>query len=248
MSRHTEQDTSATPRPSLRLDRANRKLLGVCGGFARYLDVPAALVRVIYCIACLVSPFLIPVYFVLYWLLEDEQRPARMKAAISGMAPASFSRDNTGAAASKEANAYQRSAPDADPDTGKRFDIKRPMYRSRRNVRVAGVCAGVADYLGVSTFIVRLFTFLSLFILGGATLWGYVILWIVLDKEPKAGQKSRGKRAAGSAQDSIQEDEYGHTDFASCAEAIHAAEHRLREVEAFITSKQFRLHCEINRI
>jgi phage shock protein C len=251
MSKHTEQDTFTAPRPSLRLDRANRKLLGVCGGFARYLEVPPALVRVIYCIACLVSPFLIPVYFVLYWLLEDEQRPARMKAAISGMAPASSYRESTDEAANNRANAYQRRAPDADPGTGKRFDIKRPLYRSRNNVRVAGVCAGVADYLGVSTFIVRLFTFLSLFILGGVTLWGYVILWIVLDKEPKAGKKARAGHApgaAGNAQESVQEDEYGYTDFASCAEAIHGAEHRLREVEAFITSKQFRLHCEINRI
>src|SRR5690554_5141328 len=76
--------SKANERSKLRLDRENRKLLGVCGGFANYLDVPAALVRVIYCIACLVSPVLLIVYFVLYWLLEDEDRPARIKDAING--------------------------------------------------------------------------------------------------------------------------------------------------------------------
>jgi len=73
MSNQTEQQDAFTPRrPRLALDRENRKLLGVCGGFARYLEVPAALVRVIYCIACLVSPVLLIVYFVLYWLLQDQ--------------------------------------------------------------------------------------------------------------------------------------------------------------------------------
>lgn len=33
-----------------------------------------------------------------------------------------------------------------------------------------------------------------------------------------------------------------------CADTYYALESRLRELEAFITSKKFRLHCEINRI
>jgi len=33
-----------------------------------------------------------------------------------------------------------------------------------------------------------------------------------------------------------------------CAETYYALESRLRELEAYITSKKFRLHCEINRI
>jgi len=33
-----------------------------------------------------------------------------------------------------------------------------------------------------------------------------------------------------------------------CARTLHAIESRLRHVEAFITSRKFRLHCEINRI
>lgn len=246
MSRNTEQEEILTrSRPQLRLDRANRKLLGVCGGFARYLDVPPALVRVIYCVACLASPFLILVYFVLYWILEDDERPARIKAAISGM--------------SSGVGKKSASTDDIDQATrtnSRRFDLKRPLYRSRRNVRLAGVCAGIADYLGVSTFIVRLLTFLSLFILGGVTLWAYVIFWIVLDKEPKAGKNSNKRHANNSnrdyadntASEFADSPQYSEQDFDRCAATLQAAEHRLREVEAFITSKQFRLHCEINRI
>jgi phage shock protein C len=246
MSRNTEQEEILThSRPQLRLDRANRKLLGVCGGFARYLDVPPALVRVIYCVACLASPFLILVYFVLYWILQDDERPARIKAAFSGMSSGfdkkSSSTDNT------DQTMYT---------SNRRFDLKRPLYRSRRNVRLAGVCAGIADYLGISAFIVRLVTFLSLFILGGVTLWAYVIFWIILDKEPKARKNSDHRHAnqhdrsaaANTDNEPGSDRPYNEQDFDKCAATLQAAERRLREVEAFITSKQFRLHCEINRI
>lgn len=258
MSKNTERDEIFThSRPQLRLDRANRKLLGVCGGFARYLDLPPALVRVIYCVACLASPFLILIYFVLYWLLTDDERPARIKAAICGLPSGSskkFSADHDADVGDTEHN-YRADS--------RRFDIKRPLYRSRSNVRLAGVCAGIADYLGVSTFIVRLLTFISLFILGGVTLWGYVIFWIVLDREPKAdkntgkrGSSKRAHHATDNTASTTSDDGYtaqnsetfGEQDFDNCAATLQAAELRLREAEAFMTSKQFRLHCEINRI
>lgn len=240
MNSNADDDTVyRRPRAPLTLDRENRKVLGVCGGFARYLEVPSALVRVIYCVACLASPFLIIVYFVMYWLLDDEERPARIKAAMGG-----FSDKN---------KKQQTAAPEADPVTpdttadSPRFDIRKPLYRSRRNVRIAGVCAGVADYLGISTFIVRVVTFLSLFILGGVTLWAYVIFWIVLDKEPKARKVSGQRRGQSQAMDDIDEPD-SRLDIDHCSNALRAAEKRLQGVEAFITSKQFRLHCEINRI
>lgn len=262
MSNNADDDTAySRNRPKLTLDRPNRKLLGVCSGFARYLDVPPVLVRVIYCVACLASPFLILAYFVMYWLLEDEERPARIKAALAGFSGSNpmrgFSTDNKKAAQNMNAGTArpENSAP------GRRFDLRKPLYRSRTNVRVAGVCAGIADYLGVSAFIVRALTLASLFILGGVSLWAYIIFWIVLDKTPK-GRKAKGKRSGKyQDQDSAMDGAEGYSEFSAefnesnidldiekCTKALQATEQRLREVEAYITSKQFRLHCEINRI
>ena len=246
MSNNADDDTVFhKTRAPLTLDRENRKVLGVCGGFARYLDVPSALVRVIYCVACFASPFLIIVYFILYWLLDDEERPARIKAAMGGFS------DN-----SKKTRQSETSEPGPlDPGTASqspRFDLRKPLYRSRRNVRLAGVCAGIADYLGISTFIVRTVTFLSLFILGGVTLWAYVIFWIVLDKEPKVRKVTSGRAGQKSGEQGQDADDAGEPDsrldIDTCSDALRTTEKRLQEVEAFITSKQFRLHCEINRI
>ncbi|HLT63717.1 MAG TPA: PspC domain-containing protein [Pseudohongiella sp.] len=258
MSQNTEPEPGqAWQRPPLSLDRKHKKVLGVCAGFARYLDVPRTLVRVIFIIACLVSPVLVLVYLLLYWLLEDDTRPARLKAAMSSYMPG----NNQKAAKSPEdieasENVAEATTAPEDAamhmDSAQGFNLKKPLYRSRKNVRIGGVCAGIADYLNVSAFLVRAIALFSLFVLGGISFWAYVICWIVLDKEPKSLQKSRkgsskttqGNRAGADFHSQAEET----LSIQQCAERLQATEQRLRLVEACITSRQFRLHCEINRI
>lgn len=49
---------------------------------------------------------------------------------------------------------------------------------------IAGVCAALADRLGTSTFLVRLL--FVIFGLVGAGEIAYVVLWIIIPKEPRA--------------------------------------------------------------
>ncbi len=57
------------------------------------------------------------------------------------------------------------------------------LYRSETNKKIAGVCAGLADYFGIDPIIVRLI-FVVLLLPGGFPgLLPYVILWIVVPKE-----------------------------------------------------------------
>lgn len=57
------------------------------------------------------------------------------------------------------------------------------LYRSKRDTKIAGVCAGLADYLGIDPTLVRvLFVILSL--AGGPGVLLYVILWMVVPEEP----------------------------------------------------------------
>lgn len=135
MSKNTDHEQEFSyQRPKLQLDREDKKILGVCAGFARYLEVPTALVRVIYVIACLVSPFLILVYLVMYWILEDEKRPERIKAAMAAYVPGTNGpgSDNVESSASEAGSAWSPG------DAGRRFDLKKSLYRSRTNVREIG--------------------------------------------------------------------------------------------------------------
>jgi phage shock protein C len=241
-------------RAPLTLDSEKARWLGVCAGIARWLDLPIALVRVIFVICVISWPTLLLAYVITYFFLDRGITPDSVQDYFRGADTAEHFR---------------------------KLNYRKPLYRYPRRGRIAGVCAGVANYLEIKTFWVRLATLGSLFLFGPFTLLGYVICWIAFDIDPnepacssrraerrrrraerKAAKKSgthnkfqRENPTASSPQPDIQnahsapnEEKHQHYDEAQCAEVFRLLELRLREVEAYITSKRFRLHCEINRI
>jgi phage shock protein PspC (stress-responsive transcriptional regulator) len=266
---------------SLRINRAERRFLGVCAGLADYLDVPVLLVRVIFVITVLTWPTLIIGYFLLYFCLDNNITTEKVQQFFS-----------SGGA-----------------DHFRKLDYRRPIYRNLNNRRIAGVCSGIADFLEVSTFWVRAVAILMTLILGPYAVLAYVIGWVVMEPNiatPKLGWRERkqarrearreryNKRHRRAARHLHPTEESLYTDRMSdeyragitpapssgadrkyssrdtlaepvaeprtksrtaaftvsldeCAEVYYRLENRLRDIEAFITSKRFRLHCEINR-
>ena len=60
----------------------------------------------------------------------------------------------------------------------------RRLYRSTTNRSVAGVCAGLAEYLSLDVGLVRLLWLLSLLFSFGASLFLYILLAIIIPEEP----------------------------------------------------------------
>ncbi len=58
------------------------------------------------------------------------------------------------------------------------------LYRSRSNVMLGGVCAGLADYFNLDPTIMRLI-FVLLALLGGHGVLVYLILWLVVPIQPE---------------------------------------------------------------
>lgn len=258
---------------SLHLNRANGRFLGVCAGLADWLDVPPVLVRVVFIICVLAWPTLVLGYFILYLCLDKDLTPDKMKNYFAN---------------AKTAEHFRQ------------LNYRKPIYKNTRNKRIAGVCAGIADYLEVSAFSVRLVALISLFIFGPFAFWAYIICMFVFDPDPYAEPSERAARRAARRQarherrearrarhrhppKSYVNEEYanfggvdadaeaeatagaaghraadtrdtngksGGTAYsrAQCTEIFSELEMRLREIEAYMTSKRFRLHCEINRI
>jgi phage shock protein C len=61
------------------------------------------------------------------------------------------------------------------------------LRRSRDDRMLAGVCAGVARYLGLDVTVVRVIWAVVAIITGGAGLLAYLVAWIVI---PDEGQKN----------------------------------------------------------
>lgn len=66
------------------------------------------------------------------------------------------------------------------------------LYRSRTDKQMAGVCGGVADYLGIDPTIVRI-VWVLLTLAGGPGLILYIIMALVVPEEPEFVQTSAEK-------------------------------------------------------
>lgn len=72
------------------------------------------------------------------------------------------------------------------------INMKKRLYRSRADRRVAGVCGGIADYLAVDPTIVRIIWALFA-IAGGPGVVLYIILAAIIPEEPEYVQSSAQK-------------------------------------------------------
>lgn len=66
------------------------------------------------------------------------------------------------------------------------FERKKKLFKSRTNRRIAGVCGGIADYLGLDATLVRLLFVIFTFIGSGSPIVAYIALSMILPKAPKS--------------------------------------------------------------
>lgn len=114
------------------------------------------------------------------------------------------------------------------------------LYRDTRNAKVMGVCAGIADYFDIKVCVIRFLAILAIIFTGGWAILVYVLLGFILDPKPDAlydrPQDDEFWRGARTKPD------YTAVDLRKRFDAI---ERRCRNLEAYITSKRFRLDREI---
>ncbi len=59
---------------------------------------------------------------------------------------------------------------------------KKKLFRSVSDRKLAGVCGGLANYLGVDATIIRLIWVLFV-VFGGAGILAYLIMWLIIPEE-----------------------------------------------------------------
>lgn len=72
------------------------------------------------------------------------------------------------------------------------INVKKRLYRSTKDRSVAGVCGGIADYLGVDPTLVRILWVLFA-MAGGPGLILYIIMAVVVPEEPEFVQATAEK-------------------------------------------------------
>lgn len=230
---------------TLQIDRENRKFLGVCAGLANFLEVQPSTVRIVYFIGCIFGGwFLIPLYFIAWFLLDDSSTAMRNSLSDNMMV-----------------NHF------------KNVDYRKTLYRNTREAKVFGVCAGIADYLEVNVFAVRMFALVMVFMAGFPFLL-YLGAALILDPKPDylydseqvirrpQQQAAMGAAAGANAansnsaqqrhaqeQSELRGDKFSNRrEFQFCVRKFAALHERLARMEAYVTSSRFKLHREFKNI
>lgn len=143
--------------------------------------------------------------------------------------------------------------------------MKKELYRDTEKGKVAGVCAGIAEYFGWELWLVRII-FISGFLLTGSFFFmAYIIGWFVLDKKSDKGitksavsvAADRSKGWVSNLGDDVkvevkskvwQAGEPPKQAFKDIHSQFGKLELRLRKMESYVTSSEFQLNREFNKL
>ena len=118
------------------------------------------------------------------------------------------------------------------------------FYKDKQNAKWAGVCAGIADYTGVDVTVIRLAFVLGTIFTGGSVLLGYFIIsWMTPVKPGRLYEKTREDKQfwqkVRSNPRRVARD---------VRSRFRDIDRRLADVEAYVTSTDYRLASEIERL
>ncbi len=152
------------------------------------------------------------------------------------------------------------------------MNVNRQLYRDTEHGQIAGVCAGIANFFGLERWLVRILVVTAFFLLAGPFIFvGYVACWFILEKKPKgldsapiySTRQSSGKgwRNSQSHHESNEHDSSVEVKtkvwqagqppgqvITRLTERFSDNETRLRKMEKHVTSREFQLNREINRL
>jgi len=131
--------------------------------------------------------------------------------------------------------------------------------------KISGVCAGVAEYTGIEPWLVRIIWFTGFVFSGGFFLVAYIAAWFILDKDGTISRRKaglRGKRDQWQRFDTDEDidravevkskvwqaGEPPRQAFHDIVRQFEGIENRVRKMEGYVTSNEFTLKREINRL
>ncbi len=142
------------------------------------------------------------------------------------------------------------------------------LFRNPSRGKIAGVCAGIADYFGWETWLVRILVVSGVLFGMPFLILGYVAAWFILDKDPSSTNPIKGRAAQNkssfSAKDTTDEHvanesikvkariwqsgEPPKQAFHDIRRKFRSLEYKLQGMEKYVTSAEFTVSREINKL
>ncbi len=134
------------------------------------------------------------------------------------------------------------------------------LARDSANGKIAGVCAGLARYWDMETWMVRCIAITGLLFIPGVVFPAYFVAWLVLSdsRDGVARRRRRRGRHSRDREDVVAAAEFEppppreplppRTQFRNVQSVLSQAELRLRRMETHVTSGQYELQKELHAL
>lgn len=144
--------------------------------------------------------------------------------------------------------------------------LRKELYRLPRQGKIAGVCAGIAEHFGIEVWLVRIVFISGLLLSGSLFLVLYVAGWFILDVKPGSEKLPKGQQRQYHEKPDHQVRSHFDAQPIEVKEKVWQAgelpkqavhdilaqyrglEKRLQNLETFVTSTEFTVAREINRL
>ena len=140
------------------------------------------------------------------------------------------------------------------------------LYRNPSQGKIAGVCAGLADYFGWETWLVRILVVSGVLLGMGWFVVIYIAAWFILDKKSGSATKveTKLKQKVKNSAEQVKEElssesikvksriwqagEPPKQAFHDIRRKFTTLERELRQIERYVTSPEFTVSREINNL
>jgi phage shock protein C len=146
--------------------------------------------------------------------------------------------------------------------------MKKQLYRIPSQGKIAGVCAGVAEYTGAEIWLIRVIWLSGFLLSGGFFLIAYVACWFILDSRSAVFSNKSHSTNGEHSKDQWQRFDTSHDidqaveiktkvwqagepprrAYKDILSQFQSIEGRVREMESYVTSNEFTLKREISRL
>lgn len=133
------------------------------------------------------------------------------------------------------------------------MSTKRELLRDPVRGKIAGVCAGLSDYFNMELWLVRIIVVTAVLLAGGPLfVVAYIAAWFILDKKPA---NTHGKSDTQQHEDPLevkfkvwQKGEPPRRALQDLKDRLGRVDTRLQEMERYVTSTEFTVSREINKL
>ncbi|MFC0444751.1 envelope stress response membrane protein PspC [Pseudidiomarina halophila] len=124
---------------------------------------------------------------------------------------------------------------------------RKQLLRDKKNAKVAGVCAGIANYFNIEAWLVRIIVVTAVIFGHGFVVILYIAAWMILDEKPV--QKNNGDHQPIGLKTKV----YGAGEpprqaYQEIDEEFRELEGRLQEMERYVTSNAYQVDRELRKL